>query len=58
MTIELGKELIIILNSPIEATKTAPNPAPRTPPMFRNFSLGAHTATVDRPVWREYEMGG
>ena len=33
----------------MEAQKTTPNPMARGPPILRNFSLGAHTATVDRP---------
>lgn len=34
---------------PREDTKTTPRPTPRGAPMFRNFSLGAHMATVERP---------
>lgn len=34
---------------PREDTKTTPKPTPRGAPMFRNFSLGAHMATVERP---------
>ena len=34
---------------PSEDTKTRPRPTPRGAPMFRNFSLGAHMATVERP---------
>lgn len=33
----------------MEEAKTTPNPTARGPPMLRNFSLGAHMATVDRP---------
>jgi hypothetical protein len=36
-------------NSPMEEAKTSPNPQARGPPMFKNFSLGAHIATVDKP---------
>ena len=31
------------------AMKTTPNPMARGPPMCKNFSLGAHTATADKP---------
>lgn len=34
---------------PIDDAKTKPKPMPSGPPMFRNFSLGAHMATVDNP---------
>ena len=34
---------------PSEDTKTTPRPTPRGAPMFKNFSLGAHMATVERP---------
>ena len=34
---------------PREDAKTRPRPTPRGAPMFRNFSLGAHMATVERP---------
>ena len=34
---------------PMEAQKTTPKPMARGPPMLRNFSLGAQTATVERP---------
>lgn len=34
---------------PMDAAKTAPKPIAKGPPMFKNFSLGAQTATVDRP---------
>ena len=34
---------------PIEAANTPPNPMARGPPMYKNLSLGAQTATVDRP---------
>lgn len=34
---------------PSEDAKTRPRPTPRGAPMFRNFSLGAHMATVERP---------
>jgi hypothetical protein len=37
-------------NLPIEEANTSPRPTARGPPMFRNFSLGAHIATVDNPV--------
>ena len=33
----------------MDAAKTAPKPIAKGPPMFKNFSLGAHTATVDKP---------
>lgn len=35
---------------PREDTKTTPSPIARGPPMFRNFSLGAHMARADKPV--------
>ena len=35
--------------SPREEAKTTPKPTASGPPMFRNFSLGAHMATVERP---------
>ena len=31
------------------AQNTTPSPMARGPPQLRNLSLGAHTATVDRP---------
>jgi len=34
---------------PKEAANTAPRPMAKGPPMVRNFSLGAQTATVERP---------
>lgn len=34
---------------PREDAKTRPRPTPSGAPMFRNFSLGAHMATVERP---------
>ena len=34
---------------PMDAAKTAPKPIANGPPIFKNFSLGAHTATVDKP---------
>ena len=30
--------------------KTTPKPQARGPPIFKNFSLGAHMARVDSPV--------
>ena len=38
------------LNLPSDATKTSPKPIPSGAPQFRNFSLGAHTAIVERPI--------
>ena len=37
-------------NSPILEANTSPKPQANGPPMFKNFSLGAHIATVDSPV--------
>ncbi len=37
-------------NSPTDDMKTTPNPMARGPPMFKNFSLGAQIASVDRPA--------
>lgn len=34
---------------PIEEANTTPNPMARGPPIVKNLSLGAHTATVDNP---------
>lgn len=34
---------------PSDEAKTTPKPTASGPPMFRNFSLGAHMATVERP---------
>lgn len=34
---------------PMEAAKTPPNPIAKGPPMYKNLSLGAQTATVERP---------
>ena len=34
---------------PRDAAKPAPNPIARGPPIFRNLSPGAQTATVDSP---------
>ena len=34
---------------PSEAMMTPPSPIPRGPPQFKNFSLGAQTATVLSP---------
>lgn len=33
----------------MEEAKTTPKPTASGPPILRNFSLGAHIATVDRP---------
>jgi hypothetical protein len=33
----------------MDAAKTTPNPMASGPAMFKNFSLGAQTATVDNP---------
>lgn len=33
----------------IDDANTTPSPMASGPPMYRNWSLGAHTATVDRP---------
>lgn len=38
---------------PSEETKTTPSPIARGPPMFRNFSLGAHMARADKPNRKE-----
>jgi hypothetical protein len=35
---------------PIDAARTMPRPMARGPPMYRNFSLGAHTASIERPA--------
>lgn len=32
-----------------DEAKTTPNPIARGPPIYKNFSDGAHTATVDNP---------
>lgn len=37
----------------MEEASTSPKPHPRGAPIFRNFSLGAHTATVDNPAKHE-----
>jgi len=34
---------------PKDAANTAPKPIAKGPPMLRNFSLGAQTATVESP---------
>ena len=40
---------IIVYLLPRDAAKTAPKPMAKGPPMFKNLSLGAQTATADRP---------
>lgn len=39
----------VVIYSPREEANTTPKPTANGPPMFKNFSLGAHMATVDRP---------
>ena len=36
-------------NIPRDAANTTPSPHAKGPPMYRNFSLGAHAATVESP---------
>lgn len=45
----LLKEIVQVDLLPSEAAKTAPKPMANGPPMLRNFSLGAQTATVESP---------
>ena len=43
-------KLIQAFHSPSDDMKTTPSPIAKGPPMFKNFSLGAQIAKVDKPT--------